>query len=242
MNTWLPSFETSELDRTTTPGRNRDSMPHTCTQSTFALPPATIEEKKPLVKSILSIFDSEEPLIKEEPDSEEPCIKEEPDMFSTAFGQYEMKYDLEVAAEEEVITEVSSVQDCVPQIKSESKVLKEELKEEPASPASVMENTADFLEVPDYLVDYPSSQELNVDWTSEPMLPPSASRPCLDIGAAMVVNTQLFGHSLVDTPEVLKPVLKPPGDFDLISFLLANVSLAHLKSCKLMQNLFKCFI
>lgn len=220
MKTWLPSLpETAEFVQTPTPGRNRDFLPHTCTQSSFAQPLAIKEEKKSLVTSRLSIFDSEEPL-----------IKEDPDMFFTEFGACEVKYELDVAAEEEVITEISSPQSqsCVPQLMSEwydsSKLdlFKEELKEEPVSPAP-MDNTDDFLEVSD---DFPSSQELQVDWSSGPLLPPSASHLRLDIGAAMVDSTQLFGHSLVDTPEVLKPVLKPLGEFDLVNFLLANVSFA----------------
>lgn len=228
IKTWLPS--TSEIDefvKTTADGKNGDFLPPLESENSFCVG-ATIEDKKILSTSTkstnLSIFECEEPYIKE-------------DTLSDCFTNSKLPYkdEMDVAAEEVVITEYeeSCEELCDTKTSLDLNTLwrMSEFRQSIVPKEEVVENSKPFADELSPLTCFPEMETDEIgflfNYNEAPPIFPPAKRSMaplrLDIEAAKMSN-QLFGESLPDTPEVLRPVLKPETEFDLVNFLLASVS------------------
>lgn len=241
LKTWLPS--TSEIDefvKTTAEEEIRDFPPPLDSGNSLMCVGAAKEDKKFSLTSkrpaYLSIFECEEPHIKEDPDTLSDCCTDTKLTFREEV--------MEVAAEEIVITEDEekpNVYLCDTKTSLDLNTLwrSAEVMRPVVPKVEVVENStpfADELSSPCHSVmeDCEGSLDMysvdQIGWgldCTEAALP-SGQRSMpplrLDIEAAKMATNQLFGEALPDTPEVLRPVLKPETDFDLVNFLLATVS------------------
>jgi len=208
---WLPNIPANEVNEfANTISDNGDLMPQMDTENSLFLPEAPkVEKKSPVKPRFLAIFDCEEPHIKEDPETFSTCTQ------SKSTSTFDLRDDMEVAEEVVVTTEQDDSEvdldsllfgpPSYPADVKEEEVMSDAIEElSPASICSRMETSQGLYDLS------PASQN---------RAPPHLR---LDIDAAMVLAQEMFCGSLQDTPEVLKPVLKPTPGFDLVSFLLAN--------------------
>lgn len=240
LKTWLPS--TSEIDefvKTTADGKNGDFLPPIESENSSCVEAAK-EDIKLLSTSTkstyLSIFECEEPYIKEDPDTLSDCCTN---------SKLPDRDEMEVAAEEVVVTEYEEDPLCTTKTSLDLNTLwrMSEFRQPIVPKVEVVENSkpfADELSSPltcfpemencDRSFDIYSADQIGLLFDCNEALPtfPPVQRSMaplrLDIEAAKMSSNQLFGEALPDTPEVLRPVLKPETEFDLVNFLLASVS------------------
>lgn len=241
IKTWLPSIsEIDEFVKTTSDGENGGFLPPLESENSLCVGAAK-EDKKILSTSTKSTYLS----ISE---CEEPYIKEDPDTLSDCCTNSKLPYrdEMEVAAEEVVVTEYEEDPLCDTKTSLDLNTLwrMSEFRQPIVPKVEVVEDTkpfADELSSPltcfpemencDRSFDIYSADQIGFlfDCNNEPLptFPPvqrSMAPLRLDIEAAKMSSNQLFGETLPDTPEVLRPVLKPETEFDLVNFLLASVS------------------
>lgn len=240
IKTWLPSIsEIDEFVKTTADGKNGDFLPPLDSENSLCVGAAKEDKKLSSTSTkstYLSIFECEEPYIKEDPDTLSDCCTNS-----------KLPYrEMEVAAEEEVITECEdySVCETKPSLDLNTLWRMSELRQPIVPKVEVAETKpfADELSSPltcfpemencDGSFDIYSNDQIGFlfECNTEPLptftpVPQRSMAPLrLDIEAAKMSSSQIFGETLPDTPEVLRPVLKPETAFDLVNYLLAPVS------------------
>lgn len=241
IKTWLPSIsEIDEFVKTTADGKNGDFLPPLDSENSLCVGAAKEDKKLSSTSTkstYLSIFECEEPYIKEDSDTLSDCCTN---------SKLPYRDEMEVAAEEEVITECEedSLCDTKPSLDLNTLWRMSEFRQPIVPKVEVAENTkpfADELSSPltcfpemencDRSFDIYSADQIGFlfDYNNEPLptfapVQRSMAPLRLDIEAAKMSSNQIFGETLPDTPEVLRPVLKPETAFDLVNFLLAPVS------------------
>lgn len=229
---WLPNISDSEIDDyAKTTGLIEDNNAYIKMENEFLFLEEPKMEKKTFTavnksNNILSIFDSEEPIIKEDFILSSCCADNK--------MLIELQDDMEVAAEVTVSTdcdkEVESFEslfvspECT--LGSNTATITPIALEDTSSPlrdSFSMETLYDFnFKIENELLTDPLTQFL--DDTDKKKV--SRSKLHLDLAAVMDTSSQIF---LANTPDVLRPVLDPDREFDLMKFLFtSNVSVNKL--------------